>query len=87
MLIPSGSLIVRADGVRVALVRPDHTVHLQPIQIGRDYGDRLEVTTGLQQGDVIIPNPGDAAREGFKVDPVFAAQKTSQPPAAADTHK
>jgi len=36
MLIPSGSLIVRADGVRVALVRPDHTVHLQPIEIGRN---------------------------------------------------
>src|SRR6185369_886171 len=33
MLIPSESLIVRADGARVALVRRDHTVHLQPIQI------------------------------------------------------
>lgn len=87
MLIPSESLIVRADGVRVALVRPDHTVHLQPIEIGRDYGDRLEVTTGLQQGDVIIPNPGDAAREGLKVDPVSVAPKTSQQPAAADARK
>jgi RND family efflux transporter MFP subunit len=75
MLIPSEALIVRADGTGVALVRPDHTVHLQKIQIGRDYGDRLEVSGGLKEGDTIIPNPGDLAREGLKVDPVGLAQK------------
>jgi multidrug efflux pump subunit AcrA (membrane-fusion protein) len=87
MLIPSEALIVRADGARVALVRPDHTVHLQPIQIGRDYGDRLEVSGGLQQGDMIIPNPGDAAREGLKVDPVSLAPAGSQMPAPTVTGK
>lgn len=87
MLIPSEALIVRADGARVALVRPDHTVHLQPIQIGRDYGDRLEVSGGLQEGDTIIPNPGDAAREGLKVDVVAAAQKAPPHPAGPATGK
>ncbi len=77
MLIPSEALIVRADGASVAQVRPDHTVHLQKIQIGRDYGDHLEVSGGLQEGDVIIPNPGDVAREGVKIDPVPAGQKGS----------
>ena len=78
MLIPSEALIVRADGTVVAMVRPDHTVHLQTIQIGRDYGDRIEVSGGLQEGDVIIPNPGDSAREGLKVDPVSPAQTAPQ---------
>jgi multidrug efflux pump subunit AcrA (membrane-fusion protein) len=59
----------------VAVVRPDHTVHMQKIEIGRDYGDRLEVLTGLREGDTIIPNPGDVLREGAKVDPVPAAGK------------
>jgi len=76
MLIPSEALMVRADGARVALVRPDHTVHFQKIQIGRDYGDRLEVSSGLQQGDMIIPNPGDIAREGLKIEPVIQAPVT-----------
>jgi RND family efflux transporter MFP subunit len=80
MLIPSEALIVRADGTVVAMVRPDHTVHLQTIQIGRDYGDRIEVSGGLQEGDVIIPNPGDSAREGLKVDPVSPAQTAPQQP-------
>jgi hypothetical protein len=55
-------------------------VHLQKIQIGRDYGDRLEVSGGLKEGDMIIPNPGDIAREGLKVDPVSLAQKAPQHP-------
>jgi RND family efflux transporter MFP subunit len=72
LLVPSEALIVRADGAQVAVIRPDHTVHLQKIEPGRDYGDRLEVLAGLNEGDSIIANPGDVAREGMKVDPVIA---------------
>ncbi|HXP86660.1 MAG TPA: efflux RND transporter periplasmic adaptor subunit [Bryobacteraceae bacterium] len=70
MLVPADTLIVRADGTQVAILRADHTVHLQKIEIGRDYGDRLEVARGLEEGDTIIVNPGDAVREGAKVEPI-----------------
>jgi RND family efflux transporter MFP subunit len=75
LLIPGDVLIVRADGTQVAVVREDHTVHLQKIEIGRDFGDRLEVAGGLQQGDTLIVNPGDVVREGVKVSTVPANQK------------
>jgi multidrug efflux pump subunit AcrA (membrane-fusion protein) len=81
LLVPGDALIVRADGTQVAVVRPDNIVHLQKVQLGRDYGDRLEVLGGLQQGDRIIANPGDSAREGVKINPVALAEKASgQPP-------
>jgi multidrug efflux pump subunit AcrA (membrane-fusion protein) len=48
-------------------------VHLQKIEVGRDYGDRLEVLGGLREGDAIISNPGDQVHEGLKVDVVPAA--------------
>ncbi len=70
LLVPSDALVTRGDGPIVAVVRPDHTVHLAAVEVGRDYGDRLEVLGGLQQGDTIIPNPGDFATEGLKVNPV-----------------
>jgi RND family efflux transporter MFP subunit len=70
LLISGDSLIVRADGVQVAVVGSDHTVHLQKIQVGRDYGDKLEVISGLQVGDMLIANPGDAVVEGVKIEPV-----------------
>lgn len=74
LLVPGEALIVRAEGTLLAVVRPDHTVHLQKIEVGRDYGDRLEVVRGLQVGDRIIANPGDTAREGIKVNPVTASE-------------
>jgi RND family efflux transporter MFP subunit len=73
LLIPGVALIVRATGPEVAVVRRDHTVHFQKIGIGRDYGDRLEVVSGLEVGDTVITNPRDFVREGVKVNPVNAA--------------
>lgn len=70
LLIPTDALIVRTGAPMVAIVRPDHTIHLQPLVVGRDFGDRIEVLSGLEEGNTIIPNPGDTAREGVKVEPV-----------------
>jgi RND family efflux transporter MFP subunit len=78
VVVPGDSLQVNADGTKIALVRPDHTVHFQPIDVGRDYGDKLEVISGLNEGDTIIPRPGDAIREGTKVEPVAAAPKIAK---------
>jgi len=73
LLVPSDALIVRADGAQVAVVGVDRIVHLKKIEAGRDYGDRVEVINGLREGDTIVSNPGDAVREGAKVDIVPAA--------------
>jgi hypothetical protein len=59
----------------VAVVRRDHTIHFQKIQVGRDYGDKLEIIGGLEQGDLVIANPSDTVREGVKVDPVSLDQR------------
>jgi len=75
LLISDDALILRAEGPQVAIVRPDDTIHLQKIEIGRDYGDRMEVPNGLHEGDRIVLNPGDVLREGAKVNPVAPAAK------------
>lgn len=75
LVIPGDALVVRADGTQVALVRSDNTVHFQKIQVGRDYGDHLEITGGLEAGDRVIINPADTAREGAKVNPAAETGK------------
>jgi len=75
LLVPGDALVVLGEGTMVAVVKADHTVHMQKIEIGRDFGARLEVLAGLTDGDLIIPNPGELAREGTKVDPVPMAEK------------
>jgi RND family efflux transporter MFP subunit len=72
--IPSDALIARGEGTEVAVVRDGHTVHLQKIEVGRDYGDNLEVVGGLSEGQTIIANPGDVVREGLQVQPVPVAR-------------
>jgi RND family efflux transporter MFP subunit len=72
--VPSDALIVRGEGTEVAVVRDGHTVHLQKIEVGRDYGDTLEVVGGLSEGQTIIANPGDVVREGLQVQPVLIAR-------------
>jgi multidrug efflux pump subunit AcrA (membrane-fusion protein) len=70
--IPSDALIVRGEGTEVAVLQDGHTVHLQKVEVGRDYGDTLEATAGLREGDIIVSNPGDVMREGLQVQPVSA---------------
>jgi multidrug efflux pump subunit AcrA (membrane-fusion protein) len=67
-------MIVRADGAQIAVIASDHNVRLQKIEVGRDYGDRVEVLSGLREGETIVANPGDTVREGLKVDIVDAPQ-------------
>ncbi|HXD72959.1 MAG TPA: efflux RND transporter periplasmic adaptor subunit [Vicinamibacterales bacterium] len=76
IVVPASALVFRADGAQLAVVRPDHTVHLQKIAVGRDYGDRLEVLNGVDEGTTVIAVVGDSAREGAKVTPY---DRESQP--------
>ena len=71
LLIPGDTLIVRSDGPQVAVVGPGRSVHYQRIQLGRDFGDRIEVVSGLQLGQQVVVNPGDSVQEGSKVNPVL----------------
>jgi RND family efflux transporter MFP subunit len=75
LLIPGDTLVVRSDGPQVAVVGEDGVVHWARIQLGRDYGDRLEVVGGLEMGQQIVINPSDVVREGAKVKPVAAPGK------------
>jgi RND family efflux transporter MFP subunit len=70
LLIPGDTLVVRSDGPQVAVIGADDTVHFARVRLGRDYGDRLEVLSGLEEGQRLAVNPSDAIREGVKVKPV-----------------
>jgi RND family efflux transporter MFP subunit len=66
MTVPANALLFRSEGLRVGVVR-DGKAELVPITIGRDYGDRVEVLSGLQPSDQIILNPSDSLIGGTAV--------------------
>jgi RND family efflux transporter MFP subunit len=65
--VPVNALLFRSEGLRAISVDANHTTHLRPIQIGRDFGTTLEVVQGLSAQDWIVVNPADSLEDGVHV--------------------
>jgi RND family efflux transporter MFP subunit len=61
--VPVNALLFRAEGMSAAVVR-NGRVAVEPVTIGHDYGDWLEVTSGIGPDDRIIVNPPDSIANG-----------------------
>jgi len=66
--IPSNALLFRAEGLRVGVVRGDR-VQLLPVTIGHDFGNAVEITSGLTTADEVILDPSDSLVSGAEVHP------------------
>ena len=66
IILPSNTLIMRADGPQVAAVA-DNVIHIRKITLGRDFGQQVEVIAGLEEKEQIVTNPTDFLREGVAV--------------------
>lgn len=66
LIIPSTSLIFRARGLRVPVLRDGKAV-LLPVTTGRDFGNTVEVLTGLTADDQVVANPPDSLVDGEPV--------------------
>jgi RND family efflux transporter MFP subunit len=71
--IPTNTLLFRAEGLRVAVVRDGHA-KLVPVTIGHDYGSSVEVLSGLTSEDPVILDPSDSIMEGSAVKIAEAAK-------------
>jgi len=74
IILPSNTLIMRADGPQVAAVAND-TVHIRKVKLGRDFGQQIEIITGLEEKEQIVTNPPDFLREGVAVKAMAPEQK------------
>ncbi|MDE1175167.1 MAG: efflux RND transporter periplasmic adaptor subunit [Edaphobacter sp.] len=72
--IPSNTLLFRSEGLRVGVVK-DGRVQLVPISIGHDYGNSVQVVSGLSPTDQIIVDPSDSLTSGMEVRAQAAAAK------------
>lgn len=64
--VPASALLFRAEGLRVGLVRSGRA-ELVPVRIGRDYGDKVEIVSGLTADDAVIESPSDSLVSGTAV--------------------
>ncbi|MEB2507227.1 efflux RND transporter periplasmic adaptor subunit [Burkholderia sp. BCCIQ04A] len=71
--LPVSALLFRPNGVTVATVGANGRTALKIVQIGRDFGTRVEIVAGLAATDRVIDNPGDAITTGETVKIVSTA--------------
>jgi len=83
MQVPVNALLFRSEGLRAVLIDSNHRTHLQPVVIGRDYGNTLEVLSGLKADDWIVLNPPDSLEDRQNVHVKQVSNPVSQPPAGS----
>jgi len=66
LVVPVNAVLFRTEGLTVAAVRGGR-VALLPITVGHDYGNTLEVVSGLDGGEELIANPPDSIEAGQEV--------------------
>jgi RND family efflux transporter MFP subunit len=68
LVVPQSALLIDAKGVRVAVVGADGTLHYRSIQIGRDFGNDVEVLSGIEATDVLATGLAANIVEGSRVE-------------------
>ena len=78
--VPATALMPVNRGAQVAVLGDDNKVVLKSVELGRDFGDSVEVTAGLAAQDRVIDSPsetlqtGDTVRLAVATPPSTAAQ-------------
>ena len=67
VVVPAEALIFNQQGLRVAVINPDRSIHMQSVSVYRDSGATVELSDGLRGGENIALNPPASLQDGGKV--------------------
>ena len=72
--LPATAVVFDAHGTRVMTVDRANTIRFQPVELGRDFGDTIDIQGGLGGQELIVAQPSVSLKEGQVVRPVAAHQ-------------
>jgi HlyD family secretion protein len=67
VVVPAEALMFNQQGLQVAIINEDKSIHLQPVTVYRDSGAAIELSDGLHGGENIVLAPPTSLQEGGKV--------------------
>ena len=65
--VPAAALVFKSGGPKVAVVTRDGTVRFRDVTIGRDDGDRVELSSGVANDERLVLNISNQIVDGQKV--------------------
>lgn len=67
VLVPSAGVQRNSTSTYMYVVKPDSTVTLRQVKVGTNDDNNTEITSGVQEGDVVVLTGVDKLQEGSKV--------------------
>jgi len=77
--VPASSLVFDQHGLRIATVGQDDRVTFKSVTISHDFGETVEIGSGLTPEDRIINNPPDGLNDGDQVRVAAAGSDGAKP--------
>jgi RND family efflux transporter MFP subunit len=75
LTLPANTILFRAEGPHVGIVKADGKVELRAVKLGRDFGQMIEILAGISPSDRVILNPSDSLATGAVVSVAEADRK------------
>jgi RND family efflux transporter MFP subunit len=66
-VLPSSAILFQADGPQVGVVNGHNQAELRKVTLGHDFGDTIQIMTGVRSTDAVIANPPDFLTNGMRV--------------------
>ena len=73
--IPADALLIKAEKSFTAVVTPGNKVNFRPVNVAESDGKTVRLSSGLEEGEQIVINPGFGISEGEQVQPVMVTAK------------
>jgi len=67
LVLPGNTVLFQAQGPQVGVVNGQNHVELRKVTLGRDFGNRVEILSGISLADAVIANPPDYLVDGMSV--------------------
>lgn len=67
LLVPDNAILIDAKGPRIVVVDSSNKIRIKSVNLGRDFGTKTEILSGLDAQDQVVQNPADDLHEGMPV--------------------
>ena len=67
LVLPASTILFQAEGPQVGIVNSHNQVEVRKVTLGHDFGDTIEILTGVRSADAVIANPPDSLTDAMAV--------------------